>query len=193
MIVGLRIKASLGVPRPPLYAQPLCTLTVGRAFPSFDFEETSRRFPSLTHAVTMPLRAFLTTLFLPICLIGCDTTVKNDTSIEGEWTGSTSGIRIVGSNTLNESVALQIMYQEAENGELSGTGRFDVSTPNGEGEVVELEATGLRSGNTVESAFVSATDTAVYTGSVTEEGRQIEGKLDWNRHEGTARVVMNRQ
>ena len=132
-------------------------------------------------------------ILLLICLAACDTTVRNDTSVEGEWTGRTSGTRITNSDTLNESVTLQITYQEAKDGELTGTGLFSVSAPNREDETIELEATGLRSNNTVESAFVSEVDTAVYNGSIEEKGSQIEGQLDWNRHEGTARVVLDRQ
>jgi hypothetical protein len=132
-------------------------------------------------------------ILLLTCLAACDTTVRNDTSVEGEWTGRTSGTRITNSDTLNESVTLQITYQEAKDGELTGTGLFNVSAPNREDETIELEATGLRSNNTVESAFVSEVDTAVYNGSIEEKGGQIEGQLDWNRHEGTARVVLDRQ
>ena len=143
--------------------------------------------PLCNHAIFSVVILFLT------CLPACDTTVRNDTSVEGEWTGRTSGTRVTNSDTLNESVTLQITYREAEDGELTGTGLFSVSVPNREEETVELETTGLRSSNTVESAFVSEVDTAVYNGSIKEGGRQIEGQLDWNRHEGTARVVLNRQ
>lgn len=142
----------------------------------------------------MRLCASAIALLLFTCLAGCDATVENDTSIEGQWTGTTNGTRIAGPDTLNESVALEVTYQEAGDGELTGTGKFVVSSANEEDQTVELEVTGLRSRNTVESAFVSETDTIVYNGSIKAEGSQIEGQWDWkHRHEGTARVVLNRQ
>lgn len=133
-------------------------------------------------------------LLLSVSLVGCDATVENDISIGGEWTGQTVGTRIVNSDTLTESVSLEVRYQEAEDGELTGTGVFVVSSPNREDETVELDVTGLRSSNTVESAFVNETDTVVYNGSIRENGNQIEGQWDWkHRHEGTARVVLERE
>lgn len=136
----------------------------------------------------------LIALTLSICVAGCDNTVENDTSVEGEWTGDATGVLATDNGSVSEDVEIEVTYKEAEDGELSGTGRFRVFDGNGTmKETVELDATGLRSSNTVESAFVSETDTAVYNGSVKEGGRQIEGELDWNRYESTANVVLNRQ
>jgi len=139
-------------------------------------------------------RAALIVLALSLCTVGCDSTVENDASIEGNWTGNATGVLATDDGSVSEDVELEITYEEAEDRELSGTGIFRVFDSNGNAkDTLELEATGLRSSNTVESAFVSETDTAVFNGSVKKGGRQIEGQLDWNRHEGTANVVLNRQ
>lgn len=135
-----------------------------------------------------------TIIILLVCIVGCDTTVKNDASIEGDWTGSANGILATEDGSISEDVELEITYDEAKGGELSGRGMFFIFDSNGGSkDTIELDATGLRSSNTVESAFVSETDTVVYNGSVKNEGAQIEGKLDWNRYENTANVVLNRQ
>ncbi len=138
--------------------------------------------------------SYLLALTLFIFTAGCDNTVENNASIEGNWTGTATGVLATDEGTVSEEVELEVTYEEAEDGELSGTGVFRVYDDNDElKETVQLSATGLRSSNTVESAFVSETDTAVYNGSVKKGGRQIEGQLDWNRHESTANVVLNRQ
>lgn len=136
----------------------------------------------------------LIALVLSFCVAGCDNTVENAASIEGEWTGNATGVLATDNESVSEDVEIEITYKEAEDGELSGTGHFRVFDGNGTmKENVELDATGLRSSNTVESAFVSETDTVIYNGSVKKGGRQIEGEMDWNRHESTANVVLNRQ
>ncbi len=121
--------------------------------------------------------------------LGCDSTVENATSVEGEWTGS--GQFATATDTPEESFSIEVTFEEAEDGELSGTGIFTIDGR----EPVDLRATGLRSSNQVDAAFLreAEPDTIQYDGAVQDEGRRIEGVLDWNRREGTARVMLEKQ
>jgi hypothetical protein len=146
-------------------------------------------------------------VLLALCLVGCDSTVENDASIEGDWTGSANG-RITyvdeDKNDVNDDIELEITFSETNAGEQGGKTIYELSGTatlrifNGSGnlkETLELNVSGSRSANTVESAFSKpGVDTLLYNGSVKNGGDNIRGTLNWlDRYDNTSDVKLSRQ